>query len=102
MLGEVDYFLRHHRTAMRALMEDIARGPFTYAPPTWDQLDRAMAIDERYSDLSPGLVDASIVALAETVRVRRIATRDVRAFVAVRLQDGTGLELVVLPTDPER
>jgi len=101
VLAEVDYFLRDHREAMRMLTDDIARGAFTYAPPTWDQLGRAMAIDERYSALSLGLVDASLVALAETVRVHRIATRDVRHFAAVRLRDGTGFELVVHPTDPE-
>lgn len=102
VLAEVDYFLRHQRTAMRALMDDIARGAFTYAPPTRDQMSRAMAIDERHEDLSLGLADASIVALAETVRVRRIATRDVRDFVAVRLHDGSALELVAIPTDPDR
>jgi len=102
VLAEVDYFLRDHRKAMRMLMDDISRGAFTYAPPTWDQLGRAMAIDERYSALSLGLVDASLIALAETVRVRRIATRDVRHFAAVRLQDGTGFEFVVHPTDPDR
>jgi predicted nucleic acid-binding protein len=87
---------------MRTFMDDLARGAFTYAPPTRDQLQRAMKIDERYSDLSLGLVDASIVALAESVDIRRIATRDVRRFAAVRLHDGTLFELVVHPTDPDR
>jgi predicted nucleic acid-binding protein len=54
VLAEVDYFLRHERTAMRALMDDLARGAFTYAAPTPDQLSRAMEIDERYSDLGLG------------------------------------------------
>jgi len=87
---------------MRAFVDDLARGAFTYAAPTRDQLVRAMSIDKRYSDLSLGLVDASIVALAETLGIRRIATRDVRDFAAVQLHDGTTLELVVHPTDPER
>ena len=102
VLAEVDYFLRDERAAMRTFMDDLARGAFTYAPPTRDQLQRAMKIDERYSDLSLGLVDASIVALAESVDIRRIATRDVRRFAAVRLHDGTLFELVVHPTDPDR
>jgi hypothetical protein len=87
---------------MRAFMDDLARGAFTYASPTRDQLLRAMSIDERYADLSLGLVDASVVALAESVDVRRIATRDIRHFAAVRLHDGTPFELVVHPTDPDR
>lgn len=102
VLAEVDYFLRDERAAMRTFMDDLARGAFTYAPPTLDQLQRAMKIDERYSDLSLGLVDASIVALAERVDIRRIATRDVRHFAAIRLHDDTPFELVVHPTDPDR
>jgi hypothetical protein len=102
VLAELDYFLRDERPAMNAFMNDLARGAFTYAPPTLDQLVRAMEIDRRYGDLRLGLVDASVVALADTIGVRRIATRDVRHFAAVRLRDGGALELVVHPTDPDR
>jgi len=102
VLAEVDYFLRDERAAMRAFMDDLARGAFTYAAPTSDQLSRALQIDERYSDLGLGLVDASIVALAERIAVRRIVTRDVRHFLAVTLRDGSAFELVVQPTHPER
>jgi hypothetical protein len=41
------------------------------------------------------------VALAESLGVRRLATRDVRHFLAVRLRDGSAFELVVHPTEPE-
>ena len=102
VLAEADPFLRNERAAMRTFMDDLAQGAFTYAPPTSDQLHRAMKIDERYADLSLGLVDASVVALAERVDVRRIATRDIRHFAAVRLHDGTPFEIVVHPTDPDR
>jgi hypothetical protein len=47
-------------------------------------------------------VDSSIVALAETLGVRRLATRDVRHFAAVRLRDGSPFDLVVHPTDPDK
>jgi predicted nucleic acid-binding protein len=102
VLAEVDYFLRNERQAMALLMRDLGRGAFTYAPPTIDQLSRAMEIDRRYSDLGLGLVDGSVVALAEGLGVRRVATRDVRHFAAVRLRDGSPFELVVQPTDPDR
>jgi uncharacterized protein len=101
VLAEVDYFLRDERSAMNTLMVDLARGAFTYAPPRLDQLARAMEIDRRYADLGLGLVDASVVALAEDLGIRRLATRDVRHFAAVRLRDGSGLDLVVYPTDPD-
>jgi len=101
VLIELDYFLRHERPAMNAFMEDLARGAFTYAAPAHDQLARAMEIDERYGDLGLGLVDASVMALAEDLGIRRVATRDVRHFAAVRLRDGSAFELVVHPSNPD-
>ena len=101
VLAEVDYFLRGERKAMAALVEDMARGAFTYVPPTLALIRRAMEIDLRHRDLRLGLVDASLVALAEVLRVRRVATRDFRDFGAVKLSDGTTLELVVYPSVPD-
>ena len=102
VLAEVDYFLRNERQAMQTFMRDVARGAFTYVPPSLDQLSRAMEIDRRYSDLGLGLVDGSVVALAEALGIRRLATRDVRHFAAVRFADGGSFDLVVVPTDPDR
>jgi predicted nucleic acid-binding protein len=102
VLAEVDYFLRGERPAMRRLVSDLRRGAFTYAPLPIDHIQRAMEIDERYADLSLGLVDASVVALAEDLGLARIATRDIRHFATVRLRDGRPFELVVRPTDPDR
>ena len=101
VLAEVDYFLRDEREAMRVFINDVAKGAFTYAPPTIGQLSRAMEVDRRFADLGLGLVDASIVALAETLGIRRLATRDVRHFSAVRLRDGRAFELVVHPANPD-
>jgi len=102
VLAELDYFLRAERKAMAAFMADLASGAFTYAPPTLDQLLRATDIDRRYADLGLGLVDASVVALADQLGIRRVATRDVRHFVSVRLSDGSAFELVVTPREPDR
>ena len=102
VLAEVDYFLRAEREAMAAFMADLERGAFTYVAPTMALLGRAMAIDRAHRGLGLGLVDASIVALAELIGVRRIATRDVRHFSSARLQDGGGFDLVVIPERPEQ
>ena len=102
VLAELDYFLRDERPAMEMFMNDLDRGAFTYAPPPLDQLARAMEIDKRFADLGLGLVDASIVSLAEELGIRRLATRDVRRFGAVRLRDGSPFELVVYPMGPDR
>lgn len=101
VLAEVDYFLRDERQAMQVFMQDVARGAFTYAPPTIGQLSRAMEVDRRFADLRMGLVDGSIVALAESLGIRRLATRDVRHFATVRLRDGRAFDLVVQPTEPD-
>jgi hypothetical protein len=42
------------------------------------------------------------VVLAEALGIRRLATRDMRHFAAVRLRDGSAFELVVHPTGPDR
>jgi predicted nucleic acid-binding protein len=102
VLAEVDYFLRDERPSMRALIADMQRGAFLYAPPTEAQLWRAMEIDAAYSTLDLGIVDASIVALAEELGVTRLATSDVRDFAAVRLADGRAFELMVEPARPDR
>ena len=102
VLAEVDYFLRHERDGMRALVDDLRRGAFLYAPPTDAQLVRALEVDAAFPDLELGLVDGTIVALAEELDVLRLATRDVRDFAAVRLADGRAFDLVVAPTRAER
>ena len=37
------------------------------------QLSRAMDVDRRFADLDLGLVDSSVVALAESLGIRRLA-----------------------------
>ncbi|HEX8792882.1 MAG TPA: PIN domain-containing protein [Polyangiaceae bacterium] len=98
VLAELDYFLRDDRRAMRAFIDDVENRAFLYSPPTDGQLARAMQIDAAYASLRLGLVDASIVALAEETGIVRIATRDVRHFSAVRLADGRAFDLIALPS----
>ncbi len=102
VLAEVAYFLRKQREAMGALVRDLSRGVFTYAAPTLALLDRAMRMDREYADLGLGLVDASVVALAEELAVYRLGTRDIRHFSAVRLRGDRPFELVVQPRRPDR
>jgi len=83
-------------------MADLWRGAFTYAGPKPTHLERAMVLDRQYADPGLGLVEASIVALAEDLGVVRLATRDVRHFGAVKLRNGRRLELVVRPRRPDR
>jgi hypothetical protein len=59
-----------------------------------------MEVDRRFADLGLGLVDGSVVALAES-QAPCLATRDVRHVGAVRLREGRSFELVVYPTNPD-
>jgi predicted nucleic acid-binding protein len=58
-------------------------------------------VDRAFADLRLGLVDGTVVALAESLGIHRLATRDLRHFAAVRLHDGRPFELVVHPTNPD-
>jgi hypothetical protein len=46
--------------------------------------DRAIELVETYAELGLGLVDASVVAVAERLRVHEVATTNHRDFVVVR------------------
>ena len=102
VLAELDDFLRKQRPTMKAFMQDLASGAFTYAAPTASSLARAMELDRRFAGLGLGLVDASIVALAEELGIRRLATRDLRHFGAVTLRGGHPFEMAVVPSRPDR
>ena len=51
---------------------------------TFEDVERAAQVDKKFADLELGIVDASIVALAEQLDVRRILTID-GDFAAVRM-----------------
>ena len=48
-------------------------------------LQRAVELDEHYADLSLGLVDAVVMAMAERLDAQAIATLDLRDFASVEL-----------------
>ena len=69
----------------RAFRADVASGAYSVE---WDggaDLARALDLDARFADLSPGLVDAVVMAMAERLGAHAIATLDLRDFAAVAL-----------------
>jgi predicted nucleic acid-binding protein len=68
---------------MRRVLDDVARGSYRHEPPTREDLRRAGEIDRKFASVELGLVDASIVALAERLGLRRLLTID-SDFVPVR------------------
>lgn len=70
----------HRRPRFSALESDV----FTLVELTKPDLSRVAALVERYADFPLGAVDASVVAVAERLKVDEVFTLDVRHFAAVR------------------
>jgi len=99
VLAELDYLLatRVSTVAELALLGEVATGAYRLEPMAADDIDRARSVVERYSDLQPGLADASIVVLAERYGARDVLTLDERHFRALRGPRGRPFR--ILPAD---
>ena len=82
VIPEVDYLLERRLGAQsrRAFYRGITDGHYFVADVPQQAYKRIAAIDEQFGDLGLGFVDASLVALAESLQVPRIATADRRHF----------------------
>jgi hypothetical protein len=97
--AEIDYLLgrRHGSPARRAFLSDLSAGRFLVACLERDDYAKIVELEARYADLSPGLVDCSLIVLADRWRTTRIVTFDERHFRAVRTLSGQ--PFTVLPAD---
>ena len=87
ILPEVDYLVssRLGAPAARVFRTDLAEGLFNVEWNQGSDLQRAVELDEHYADLSLGLVDAVVMAMAERLDAQAIATLDLRDFASVEL-----------------
>lgn len=99
VLAEVDYFLRDERTAMRKLIAEIfdPKTRYEYEPAQPIDLVRALHFDAKFADLNLGLVDGTVAAIAERLRVYRILTTDRRDFGLLRIGHRYHRALTLLP-----
>ena len=88
ILPEVDYLVATHlgSRAQALWLADLAAGAFAVEWGEQADLDAAQRIDRRYRALRLGLVDATVIAVAERLRAEAIATLDVKHFAAVRIK----------------
>jgi uncharacterized protein len=96
VLAEVDYWC-HKRLgpdAWLTFLDDVLKGAYSVAAPTEPDLRRARELQATYADLALGVVDASVVALAERLGESRIATLDHRHFGTVRPAHVEAFEIV--------
>jgi len=86
VVTEVCYLLadRLGPQAELAFARSIAVGELIVEPVTDADWERVALLTERYLDLPLGVVDASVIALAERYAVDTIATLDHRHFSGVR------------------
>lgn len=71
-------------TAEVAFLRLVRSGELAVAELTRDDYGRCIELVERYADLPLGLVDASLVTLAEREQISEIATLNHRDFRVVR------------------
>ena len=86
VLTEVGYLLEREKGARAeaAFLRSIRAGQVIMVPVTAADLDRMAELVETYADFPLGLVDASVIAVAERLGAADIATLDRRHFSVVR------------------
>lgn len=93
-IPEVDHLLgrRLGDKAQRTFYHGIIDGHYFVADLPREGYARVLELNEQFSDLELGFVDAALLAIAEMLGLRRIATTDRRDFGP--LQESLMLELL--------
>ena len=96
VLAELDYWCarRLSSDAWLIFLDDVLAGAYRVESPTAADLARCRDLQARYRDLALGVVDASVMALAERLDEPKVATLDQRHFRAVRPVHVVSLELL--------
>ncbi len=96
VLAELDYWCsrRLPPSAWLTFLDDVVAGAYRPEPPTSADLERALGLQTLYRDLGLGVVDATVIALAERLGEHRVATLDHRHFATVRPSHATSLTIV--------
>ena len=85
-LGELDLLLQRElgSDATRAVVQSIVAGSIRLVPPTTDDLARAAELMTEAAEHRPRLADALLVATAERLSNRRVASFDRRPLAVFR------------------
>jgi len=86
VLPEVCYLMNTYigRETERRFVFSLLQGEMRVENLAPDDLKRASRLLERYRDANIGFVDATVVAVAERLRIRRLLTTDRRHFSLIR------------------
>jgi predicted nucleic acid-binding protein len=96
VLPEADYLIttRLGGQVARAMLRSILDGELRVEHLARADLERCWELMDQYADSALGLVDASIIALAERLRITRVLTLDQRHFRFVRPRHCAAFEIV--------
>lgn len=99
VLSELDYWCHERLTpaVWLAFLDDVLAGAYTAENPTHADLRRCRELQSTYADLRLGVVDASVMALAERLEEPKVATLDHRHFGTIRPHHVAALELLPAP-----
>ena len=96
VLAELDYWCRKRLgvEAWLVFLDDLVSGSYRAEHPSDVDLRRCRELERTYADLGLGVVDASVIALAERLGEEKVATLDRRHFAAVRPEHVAALALL--------
>jgi len=96
VLPEICYLLNTYigQDSERSLVNSLLQGEMKVENLTTDDLRRTLTLLEHYADANIGLVDATLVAIAERMKIQRILTTDRRHFSLIRPRHYSHFELL--------
>ena len=95
-LGELDLLLQRElgSAATDAVVRSLVAGAIRLVPPTQDDLARAAQLMAEAAEHRPRLADALLVAAAERLGIRRVASFDRRPLAVFRPRHARSLDFV--------
>lgn len=96
VLAELNYWCARRLSpdAWLIFLDDVIAGAYRIEPPIAADLARCRHLQAQYRDLALGIVDASVLALAERLDEPKLASLDQRHFRAVRPTHVAALDLL--------
>ncbi|UCD34857.1 MAG: PIN domain-containing protein [Nitrospiraceae bacterium] len=85
VLTEALYLFESSLKAQKACVNFIVNGGASLVPQSIESLSRAVTLMEKYHDTPMDFADATLVVLAEELRVNEVFTLDIRGFSTYRI-----------------
>lgn len=94
VIVEVCWLLEERPEVEAAFLDAVAADEFEHVTITAGDIARMAELVRTYADLPLGAVDASVIAVAERLKLSDVATLDRRHFTVVRPKHTTALSLL--------